>query len=205
MKKKDLIFPGISALFLIFAGFSALFFNKPNVETNADADVQTDMSSVALLSNESIDTSKIIYGNWYKSILYPSVSEDYSINDLLDQEKSGGNASIEYAKIGLPSLSDYIKAINTDSACKTDMFKEDTEDCVSWLTEYKGWTLDINGELGSDQDGYAYYIGNTNNLNNKVLFQNTSEGYNVYPVIYLNRNSFINSGQGTSASPYILK
>ena len=99
MKKKDLIFPGISALFLIFAGFSALFFNKPNVETNADADVQTDMSSVALLSNESIDTSKIIYDDFSGTSL--------DKNWVISHRKWGG-----YDNKGVSSKNVYLDTAN---------------------------------------------------------------------------------------------
>ncbi len=64
MKQRSIFFSGIPALFLAIAGFSAIFSNKPSASVSAANNVQTDMSNVALLNNESIDESKIIYDDF---------------------------------------------------------------------------------------------------------------------------------------------
>lgn len=166
------------------------------------------------------DTSKALRHNWYVSIIYPEQSTSFfSINDLVMQEEKSNTVS---AKVGLLSLSDYIKA-TTNAECKNDVFGQDdeitggviTENCSSWLSEYKSWTIDINGEKGSDDEGYAFYIGdktiidpttNTNRtLHNVALDKITDETLDVYPVIDLDRNSVIKGGDGTQGNPYVLK
>lgn len=64
MKNRSIFFSGIPALFLVIACFSVVFSKNSNASVNAANNVQTDMSSVALLSNESIDESKIIYDDF---------------------------------------------------------------------------------------------------------------------------------------------
>ncbi len=64
MKNRSIFFSGIPALFLAIACFSMVFSDNSSTSVNAGNNVQTDMSSVALLSNESIDESKIIYDDF---------------------------------------------------------------------------------------------------------------------------------------------
>ena len=71
--------------------------------------------------------------------------------------------------------------------------------CSSWLSNYKGWTLNIDG--GQTETSIAYYFGDGNNLEE----DNTGIVHKVYPVILLNRNSEITGGNGTTGDPYVLK
>lgn len=152
-----------------------------------------------------LDVTKVHQETWYGAVLYPSLVSDYGIDDLLAQEKNQLTGSIKYANVGLLSISDYLKAIE-DNICKTDIFGEHSYNCNSWLTQYKGWVIGINGEFGSDDEGYAYYFGDdtVNNKNNKILYSRTNEQHDIYPVIYLNRNVVIKEGNGTELSPYQL-
>ena len=76
IKKKSLVLPVISTIFLAVTVATALFSRQENEEVLAATDTTTDMSEVALLSGESIDTANIIYddfsgvslnGNWVVS------------------------------------------------------------------------------------------------------------------------------------------
>lgn len=158
------------------------------------------------------DTSKLFQGDWYASILYPSMDDNYGLTSLVTQEKSGGNDSKKASRVGILSLSDYLKAHITNDECHNLIFGDDTKNCSSWLSEYKGWVIDINGELGNDNEGYAYYfgdfLGDTENATpkyNSIFYDKTDEKHDVYPIIYLDRNSVFNGGNGTQANPYVLK
>ena len=153
-----------------------------------------------------IDTSKLYQGTWYPTVLYPSLVNNYGLGDLVEQETNISTDSIKYSKVGLLSVSDYIKATG-NSACKNTIFGNNSYNCNSWLSQYKGWTININGEFGSDTEGYAYYFGDdiTNNKNNKVLYDKTDETHDVYPVVILDRNSIYKSGTGSESDPITLK
>ena len=152
------------------------------------------------------DPSKLYQYDWARSILYPSLFDNYTIRNLLEQEKASSNDNLVAAKVGLLSVSDYLKATNNNS-CKTNIFGTNFKNCNSWLSQYKSWTININGEHGSDEEGFAYYFGDdtANNKYNTILFERTNEVYDVYPVIYIDRNSIYQSGTGTASSPFILK
>ena len=157
------------------------------------------------------DTSKLSSGAWYKSLIYPSASTSYSILDLVSQEIAQSTL-IDSERVGLLSLSDYIKASQA-TTCLNDVFGEETQNCNSWLVQYKGWVLDINGEEGSDDEGYAYYFGNgdveVNNVSefqyNKPFLDKTDEEHEVYPVVKIKWNSIYKGGSGTLNDPYVLK
>lgn len=163
------------------------------------------------------DNSKLFQGDWIAGIIYPSASTTYGITDLLEEEKDTGNAKTA-AKVGILSVSDYMKA-TTNQKCKTHVIFNSAEEnneaynCNSWLSQYKGWTMDISGEQGSDTQGYAYYFDNKVSSTNPsqiekynlVIVDQTKNTHDVYPIIYLDRNSVYLAGDGTQASPYVLK
>lgn len=194
-----------------------------------------DSSSLyALLNNNYLttisDPSKLFQGAWVKSIVYPSRTTPYNLYNLVglvasqgvneeiigDEEANQDLTNVTYAKAGLLYLSDYMKATG-NNACKSDVFAIDinTNNCNSWLTEYKGWVININGEQGSDTVGFGYYIGSrtdtytnpnqTVNKNNVTVVSETNVTKDVYPVIYLDRNSVYLTGDGSLSSPYTLK
>lgn len=139
------------------------------------------------------DISKVQSGMWIPVMIYPSASAGtLAINEYMLLEES---ESTLYAQVGLPSIVDYMKANNTD-ACKNGMLGASS--CTSWLSEYASWTYNINAEQTT---GYAYYFDNAASV--KEAQTNTS--HRVYPVIILNRNSVIISGDGTVSNPYVLK
>lgn len=150
------------------------------------------------------DTSKIYQGSWRAAILYPSLNIGYSLNEMVEQINNTPIENIKYAKVGVLSISDYLKATN-NMQCVNYVMDINSYNCNSWLTQYKGWTLEINGEFGSDHEGYAFYFGEKNELNNKVLYDRTTEELDIYPVIYLDRNSIYKSGNGTEQDPYTIK
>jgi len=157
----------------------------------------------------SITDSTMIYpSKWKATVIYPSLQDNFNINNLVELEENTLNDSSVFGSVGLLSLSDYLKA-TINNTCRNNIFGENTHDCYSWLTQYNSWLLDINGELGSESEGYTYYIGNEEiqgvTYYNKILSKRTNLNHDVYPVIYLDRNAVHKGGSGTMADPYTLK
>lgn len=147
------------------------------------------------------DNSKLVYNNWLQSFIYPALSQStLSLDELVNQEHNDEEANtIESKKVGILSISDYMKA-TPNAKCKSKVLVETA--CNSWLAAYKGWLSNVSGEQGSDEDGhYAYYF----DTGNKISLDKTNVEHDVYPVIYLDRNSVIAGGYGTQGNPYVLK
>ena len=178
------------------------------VEWDKDAKFEWDESSLYYSLNNSYittitDVSKIVNGTWYLSQIYPSLAAStFNMIDLVSQETDGEFVS---AKVGLLSLSDYMNA-TTSATCHNAVLASSTKDCNSWLTQYKGWVLDVLAETDpSDPDGYAYYFGDKSGQSNKPLYDKTNVTHDVYPAVIINRNSVLKGGSGTLADPYVLK
>lgn len=158
------------------------------------------------------DSSKVVSNQWYKPYILPSKGatlNKLTLDELHIQEynEEAGNSLV--ASVGLLYLSDYIYASNT---CKSDVIS--AKECISWLSPYQGWSLDVNGEEGTSSEGKAYYFGSgkkndengvLNTVYNAPILDNTEKTHEVYPVIYLDRNSIISGGNGTQGNPYVLK
>ncbi len=154
------------------------------------------------------DPAKIFQWNWKATKLFPSAVAHYNIGNLIDQENNTPAVDTKTAMVGLLSVSDYLKAIPNDN-CIEDVFDLNASSCSSWLSEYKSWTINTDGEIGSDSEGYVYYYGDYFNgvstYYNKLYYKKASISYDVYPVVFLDRNSVIASGDGSMSTPYKLK
>ena len=76
--------------------------------------------------------------------------------------------------------------------------------CSSWLSNYKGWTININGEAvdsNGNPENRAYYFGDSN----KILDAKADTAQKVFPVVVLDRNNVYQSGTGSATDPYVLK
>ena len=106
--------------------------------------------------------------------------------------------------IALPYITDYAYASN-ESICETNMQAQDSSNtyiCRSnnWIySKYNVWYLAPYAAF--DFANASFFI----HANGKSLNRIVSADYNVFPSIYLKSNVLIESGNGTSDSPYILK
>ena len=142
------------------------------------------------------DTSRLISGKWKATILYHQGIGMVSLEDLKIQEDNREAEDTLFAQVGILNVGDYMKATNNLS-CQSSIFEGTL--CSSWLSEYKGWTLNIDGDQTSSS--FAYYF----DTDDKLAEENTTIDKKVYPVVVLNRNNIISGGTGTIADPYILK
>ena len=143
------------------------------------------------------DDSKLISGRWESTLIYPSMSvgSNFSLDDLYSLKDNQISISVFYSKNGILSLEDYMTASLT-SECQTNLLESDG--CNSWLADYKGWTINLNAEETSSN--IAYHFGN----GNKLIEDNVSSEFNIYPIIYLDRNIVI-QGDGTLSNPYVIQ
>ena len=143
-----------------------------------------------------IDTSKLTSGKWKATIIYHEGLDNLSLDDLKIQEDNREGEDSMFAQVGLLNIGDYMKATNNTS-CQSSIL--DSSLCSSWLSEYKSWTLNIDGD--QRDSSVAYYF----DTDDKLSEDNTSIDHKVYPIIVLNRNNVINGGNGTISNPYVLK
>ena len=106
--------------------------------------------------------------------------------------------------IGLPYPTDYAYA-SGENICETNMVKQDSSDAYicennNWM--FKSiWYWTLSPFARSANSRYVWYVNGDGDVNNS----NAASGGAVFPAIYLKYNVLIDSGNGTSSSPYILK
>ncbi len=162
-------------------------------------------------------------GEWLSTFVYPSdkVGTTFSLDDFTRQKNNQSNIEdskiVSYNSVGVLSIDDYIKASNNMN-CTVNMLE--TTGCTSWLSQYGGWTNNINAEavgyitvggtVVEDPEenstlydtNYIYYFDSTQG---KILTAPCGETKTVYPVLYINRNHVLvenSSHAGTQSHPY---
>lgn len=148
------------------------------------------------------DKTKILNSKWNKAYIYPSLNETgLNLSDLISQELNREDETTVFGNVGILSISDYFKAGDTD-LCENNVLENTS--CISWLSNYQSWVIDINAEktpTDEDTNNYAYFWNTGHKVGEDIV---TSEKM-VYPVIQLNRNSVIISGDGTESNPYKIR
>jgi hypothetical protein len=164
-------------------------------------DLWSSSSLLTYLANEYLgtisDSSKLTSGKWIATYIYPSMSAgNLTIAELSAQDAEQDTGASVYSQVGILSVGDYMKATTTTN-CQNNILT--ATGCSSWLSNYKGWTLNINGEQTDASIAYFFTTGDT------MSQDNTAAAHKVYPVIVLSRNSIIESGNGSLSNPYVLK
>lgn len=146
------------------------------------------------------DKSKLYNGLWNKAYIYPPNSSSVKLNllDLIEQELNRKDETRVYGNVGILSMSDYFKAGNS-TMCENDVLSNNS--CISWLSDYSGWVIDINAS-SQNTNNKAYYL---NSSTHKVAEAVISSQKRVYPVIYLSSNSVIIGGDGSETNPYKIR
>ncbi len=106
--------------------------------------------------------------------------------------------------IGLPYVTDYAYA-SSESVCETNMKAQDSSNnyiCKNNNWMYRSSTMWYLSPFA--QPAYAHSVLLVLD-NGNVNYGKASDLYSVYPSIYLKNNVIIESGNGTSSNPYILK
>ena len=175
-------------------------------DTNEQDNWPTSTLKVFLNSNyltTITDTSKIVSGQWESTIVYPSAgTQGLTIQEYNEQYNNQMSNVTSYAQVGILSVYDYMAA-SRNTACQQHMTTQ--AGCTSWLSNFRGWTLNINGDKTNGK--YAFHFTSSDNPeeSNKLGDDLTGSSQKVYPVITLDRNSVLLSGDGSSDNPYVLK
>ena len=138
------------------------------------------------------DISKLTSSKWQAVIL--SNDFDNTIATYNTLATNNDETISSFSIVGLPSLYDYIIA-SANNDCRNDM--EGTGiDCSSWLSQYKGWTIN----KASNNKVIEF-----NQMTTTYTTTDATQTRNYYPIITLNRNNYIKSGSGTASDPYELR
>ena len=105
--------------------------------------------------------------------------------------------------IGLPYVTDWAYA-SGESICEVNMIKKDNREYIcnrnNWMP--KGlWFWTLSPGLNNKDSNNVWGLYSYENVTNRFANYNTA----FFPAIYLKTNVIIESGKGTSDSPYILK
>ena len=109
--------------------------------------------------------------------------------------------------VALPYITDWAYA-SSESICETNVQAQDSSNdyiCQNnnWInSDTNIWTLSPRDYSGPGGATYVRSIGGNGYI---ASFSSAAELYDIYPTIYLKSNVLIESGNGTSDSPYILK
>lgn len=141
------------------------------------------------------DTSGLVKKIWHTGRIFNTGV--MPINELIIQENKSeySGAGDTSGLIGLLSASDYIKT-SLDSTCSSDVLGSAT--CSSWLSTYKSWLINSNGDILEGENQQAYYFSNDNKLSTTTV----DIEYNVLPTAFLKRTLTIKGGDGTVSNPY---
>ena len=140
-----------------------------------------------LKSNFNQINSKILTTGMFN---YGEINENIVSNIyILDTNKS------ENSSIGIPSITDYLKAGNCETSTTWDkLLKNNPCKQNNWMfTEEEYWLANTNANK-------PLYITKEGNIS--YTYENSKK--NVKPVIYLKANLGIVSGNGTKEKPYII-
>ena len=136
------------------------------------------------------------------------VSHDFGVGkssngDSLTNRINNENSNTWYGKIGLITVSEYIRANSNQSSCSNvsqvnDNFGVDCRKSNWMYSEFDWWT--ISAEFDSSYR-VAYYIDSYGRINDNIYVDSSNFNTEVRPVLYLSSNVKLR-GNGTVSEPY---
>ena len=165
-----------------------------------------DETSKSLIDNQIWNTGAIEYMMRTDTLAFYQ-AERGSVNGKLCSSGTGCNDTVTRTTtwtgyIGLPYATDWAYA-SSESVCETNMQKQDSSNAYicnnnNWMQRNTwSWYLSPVGNLSYAFNAwFVYGVGS---------YDGAARSYAVAPSIYLKSNVLIESGNGTSSNPYILK
>ena len=197
---------------MYYGGTSVTCYNGENNTTTTCPTNTIDETSKGLIDYHTWNTGAPNYNE-----LYDSTTETLDTVEFYKAERGTVNGKIcssgTYCNdtvtrttewtgyIALPYVTDWAYASSEDD-CNTKMDKSSTYKCKNnnWMQRSTiAWYLSPNAR-GSDA-GFAWYVSG----DGYASYGYAPYSYAVAPSIYLKSNVLIESGNGTSSNPYILK
>lgn len=189
------------------AGCNAWAINNTFNNSPLSGTVLKDASLNTYLNNTYLGTIKtnkenVISHSW-------NVGPIIANNDNLSNQSSSEKSIKWNGKIGMITVSEYLKANSNYNQCKTlSLNNNNTNTCIktNWIyntvpdSSYM-WTITPN-----NGDNHYVYGVNKNNTKGSVNYNNASTNTASYvaPVLYLSDKTVITGGSGTRQDPYLI-
>ena len=197
---------------MYYGGTSVTCYNGKYDQTTTCPTNRLDETSKSLIDNHIWNT-----GAPNDSTLYDSTTNSYDTVEFYNAERgnetgkicSSGiacNDTVERATtwtgyVGLPYITDYAYA-SSESDCNTKIDNSSTYKCKNnnWMHK-NDWYWTLSPFAIPDDAGSVWVVGGDEGVScNGAAFP-----LSAFPTIYLKSNVLIESGNGTSSNPYILK
>ena len=206
---------------MYYGGIEVTCYNDlNNTKTTCPKDSKGNFLTIDETSKSFIDNHSWNIGALNHSTLNNSTTQSYDTVEFYKAERgnatgricNGGDACNDTVErtitwtgyIGLQYITDYAYA-SSESVCETNMQEQDSSNAYicknnNWMQRSTlAWYLSPNAYPGN-----ARYVG--------VVFGNgradeyaTARPLSVFPTMYLKSNVIIESGNGSTSDPYVLK
>ena len=200
---------------MYYGGTSVTCYNRENnTTTTCPKDskgnfLTIDETSKKLIDNHTWNTGAIKISESTDTLLFYNAERGMVSGKSSCSDGDNCNDTVERTTtwtgyIALPYVTDYAYASN-ESICEINMLAQDSSNtyiCRSnnWIySKYNVWYLAPYAAFGFANSSFFIHA------NGKLLNRIVSADYNVFPSIYLKSKVKIESGNGTSSNPYILK
>ena len=193
---------------MYYGGTSVTCYNGQNNQTTTCPANKLDNTAKALIDNHTWKTGAIDLRKRTNTLAFYK-DERGNVTGKICNGGDGCNDTVERTTewpgyIGLPYATDYAYA-SGESICETNMQAQDSNNVYickndNWMFK-NTWYWTISPYVFSGISRNVWYVGNVGLVNGYFA----ADGGAVFPTIYLKSNILIESGNGTSSNPYILK
>ena len=193
---------------MYYGGTSVTCYDGTNNQITTCPTNTLDETSKSLIDNHIWNTGAIEYNTRTDTLAFYS-AERGTVNGKICTSGDWCNDTVTRTTewtgyIALPYVTDWAYA-SSESVCETNMQAQDSNNVYickndNWMfknTLY--WTISPSANAGTSR--YVWYVRGDGFVNNRVA----ASGGAVFPAIYLKSNILIESGNGSSSNPYILK
>ena len=194
---------------MYYDGTSVTCYNANNKQTTTCPANKLDNTAKVLIDNHTWKTGAIDLGKRTNTLAFYN-DERGNVTGKICNGGATCNDTVEKTTewpgyIGLPYATDYAYA-SSESICETNMQKQDSSNAYicknnNWMFKPNTWYWTISPGAYYGISRNVWYVGNVGFVNHYFA----ADGGAVFPAIYLKSNVLIDSGNGTSSDPYILK
>ena len=193
---------------MYYGGTSVTCYNGKNNQTTTCPTGTIDETSKSLIDNHIWNTGAIDYDTRTVTLAFYK-TERGSLNGKVCSSGNNCNDTVTRTTswpgyIGLPYVTDWAYA-SSESVCETNMQKQDSSNAYicknnNWM-QRNNYTWYLSPSAYDWSARHAWGVGG----DGFALHNLAANSFAVAPSIYLKSNVLIESGNGTSSNPYILK
>ena len=193
---------------MYYGGTSVTCYNGQNNQTTTCPTNKLDETSKSLIDYHTWNTGAIELSKRTNTLAFYQ-AERGTVNGKICSSGNLCNDTVTRTTewpgyIGLPYATDYAYA-SGESICETNMVKKDSNNVYickndNWMFK-NTWYWTISPDASSGSSRFVWFVFG----DGRADVHNASLAHAVFPAIYLKSNILIESGNGTSSNPYILK